>query len=306
MAIKNAILFLSEQPLAPLLNNLDEALAENECRDPGKTEHSTDGFAPLPLSHDEPVLSLRAQDFVMCYYQSCERMLPPQIVNEELAERVGELQEKENRKVGRKERAEIKEQIVFELLPQAFIKKSRTPVIFDLKQNIVFIGATSSGVAEKAVAALRKALGSMPVKPVAATLGGSEHIAQLLASWMQNPSHAAESGFSIGDKCELAQTGAGVSFKGLDITDEHTINYVESGMYPKRINLEYRDGTSLNVTDALEFKSIRVGEEIFLEHEATKDDAEDELAILQADLVLNGSVLSALSEAFLSAFTVES
>lgn len=306
MAIKNAILFLSEQPLAPLLSNVNEALAENECRDPGKTEHSTDGFAPLPLSSDEPVFALHAQNYIMLYYQTCERMLPPQIVSEELAERVGELQEKENRKVGRKERAEIKEQVVFELLPQAFIKKSRIPVIINTEQNIVFVGASSSSKAEKVITALRKAFDSLPVKPFVRVAGGPGAVSQIFAQWLKNPSIAGGHGFEIGDTCELAQTGSGVKFKGLDITDENTISYVESGMYPKRINLEYRDGTSLNVTDALEFKSVRVGEEIFLEHEATKDDAEDELAILQADLVLNGSVLSALSEAFLSVFTVES
>lgn len=57
-----------------------------------------------------------------------ERMLPGKVINEELDRRVAKLAEQSGLKVGKKARAELRDQVEFDLLPKAFIK--RTPVYF--------------------------------------------------------------------------------------------------------------------------------------------------------------------------------
>lgn len=74
-----------------------------------------------------------------------ERMLPGRVIKEEVDKRVAKLAEQSGHKIGKKARAEIRDQVEFDLLPKAFIK--RTPIYFaflSLNRKPVLLVFTSS------------------------------------------------------------------------------------------------------------------------------------------------------------------
>lgn len=83
-----------------------------------------------------------------------ERILPGKVRDEFLAKRVAEFDEREGRKPGKKDYAMLKEEVEFELLPKAFIRRSQVPVIFLGKQRMVLIGTSSPKRADEVMALL--------------------------------------------------------------------------------------------------------------------------------------------------------
>ena len=58
-----------------------------------------------------------------------ERILPSAVINEQLAEKVEEIEQAEARPVGRKERQQLKEELTTTLLPLAFTRSHNTTPI---------------------------------------------------------------------------------------------------------------------------------------------------------------------------------
>jgi hypothetical protein len=84
-------------------------------------------------------------------------------VNEQVAELVEAMEGAENRKVGRKERKEIQDKVVLELLPRAFSKASSTYAYIDTRKGWLVVDASGSNKAEDVVSLIRKAMESLPV-----------------------------------------------------------------------------------------------------------------------------------------------
>ena len=74
-----------------------------------------------------------------------DRNLPAAVINEKLVERMLDVEKRQGYKVGRKQIAELKDEVVNELLPKAFIKRSTVPVIITRAFNrtliLVFTGS---------------------------------------------------------------------------------------------------------------------------------------------------------------------
>lgn len=109
MWIKNLAVFLSKEPFAWSAAELDEKLNAAQCPPCSSQALSSEGFVP-PLK-GEARMVIACDDFLYCQHQEIVRLLPGAVIKEELDERVEALQDQENRKVGRKERADLKEQI---------------------------------------------------------------------------------------------------------------------------------------------------------------------------------------------------
>lgn len=66
---------------------------------------------------------------MMCV-QFNERILPAKVRDEHLGKRVAKLEQMEGRKLSKKEYAQLREQVEFDLLPRAFVRRTNVPVIF--------------------------------------------------------------------------------------------------------------------------------------------------------------------------------
>ena len=285
MWIKNLIVYLGDDAFSFSVGELDQILADNRCQPCGSQTLSTEGFVP-PLKGQDPMV-YAVEGFIYCTYQQTTRLLPGPVIKELLDEKVEHIQDEEGRKVGRKEKAELKEQITFELMPRAFTRSRRTNLLIDTQRKRVLVDASSATRAEEVVACLRKAIGTLPVAYPAPNSAPYTSY----SNWLRDTKLLPE-GFTLGDRCELKGTkdeGAAVKFTAVDLGQEEILAHLETGMVVTRINLAWQDSLELDVNDKLEIKRIKALD--VLQENIDTLDADDAVAELEARISLQGGVL---------------
>lgn len=90
---------------------------------------------------------------VLLRVQINERILPAAVRDEHLKQRVEDVERRQGFKVGRKDFAQLKDEVIFELLPKAFIKRTVVPVMF-VAPHWMFIFTSSPKRADDTIAVL--------------------------------------------------------------------------------------------------------------------------------------------------------
>lgn len=144
-------------------DELNDALATKAARLPGPAELSAVGFSePLGID-DEYVEHIRSQTMTLCV-NFAERMLPGKIVRQRVMAKVKEIEENEDRKVFAREKNQIKDSVVAEMLPRAFIDQKHIRVM--IIGPYIVIDSTSAKKGEEVLSLMRSVLGTLGVRPV--------------------------------------------------------------------------------------------------------------------------------------------
>lgn len=119
-----------------------------------------------------------------------ERILPGKVRDEALAKLVAKTEKQDGRKVSKKEYAQLREQVEFELLPKAFIRRTVVPVIFtklDENRDFMLICTSSAKRADDCAAVMLALYGDDGLKAsalqVEAPLPGQFRTLALGESW---------------------------------------------------------------------------------------------------------------------------
>src|SRR5690606_36633844 len=123
-------------------STLDELLAEHPLKPVGALELFSRGFVS-PFGRAGEALSHRIGDAIWLTVGGEDRLLPSSVVNDMLAQRIAEMEEKQGRKPGGKMRKQMKEDLVHELLPRAFVRPSRTDALIDLAHGVCAVDTSS-------------------------------------------------------------------------------------------------------------------------------------------------------------------
>src|SRR5690606_30813723 len=153
-------------------------------------ELATYGFIS-PLGTEE--MTLHGSGCVLIAARHEQRILPGQVVRDALKEKIDAIEAEQMRNVYKKEREQLKDDIVQALLPRAFIRKSVTRAIIDTATGIAYVDAYSPKKAEDLLSTLREVLGTLPVRP----LNVKQAPLATMTEWVKNssPSH----GLRLGD-----------------------------------------------------------------------------------------------------------
>lgn len=298
MWIRNLCVFLGTERFGWTVGELEAKLADALCPECGSQHPSTQGFVPPLKGHD--AMAYAVDGLVVCLHQEVSRVLPAAVLNEEVAERVERIELGEGRKVGRKERADIKDQAHFELLPRAFTRSRRTPVVIDLNDNRVWVDCAAEKRAEEIVSCLREALGSLPVTRPSASVNPITEMSGWLAPGAELPE-----GFEVGDRCVLEsqdEAKASVRVTAMDLKSDEVRAHLESGMQVTRINLSADDAIEFDLDQSLDLKRIRALDLIAEDLDALEP--EDAVAELQARLSIQGQPLRSLLDRIYTHFGV--
>src|SRR5690606_3892944 len=155
-----------------------------------------------------------------------ERILPGSVVRDALKEKVDEIEAEQMRKVYKKERDQLKDEIVQTLLPRAFLRRSTTYSAIAPDQGLVLVDSASPKRAEDLLSTLREAIGSLPLRPVTVKIAPSA----TLTDWLKTQKASAD--FFVLDECELRDThedGGTVRCKRQDLTGEEIQLHLNSG-----------------------------------------------------------------------------
>jgi len=262
MWFRNLLVYRLTQDIPFDAEALETALLAKPARSCASQELSTYGFiAPFGKGPDAPLVHASG-DFLLIAARKEERILPGSVVRDALKDKVDEIEAEQMRKVYKKERDQLKDDIVQTFLPRAFIRKSATFAAIAPKQGLILVDSASAKRAEDLLSTLREAIGSLPVRQAAPD-------------------------FHVLDECELRDThedGGVVRCKRQDLTSDEIQLHMSSGKQVTQLSLAWQDKLSFVLDDKLVVKRLRF--EDLLQDQAEQDGGDDDLGQQDASFTL--------------------
>jgi recombination associated protein RdgC len=272
MFFRNLTLF--RFPTSLDLSNLDAQLEQTRLKPVGALELSSRGFVS-PFGRDGEALSHRIGDALWLTVGGEDKLLPSSVVNDLLQKKLAELEQREGRKPGGRTRKRLKEDLVHELLPRAFVRPTRTDALLDLEHGLCVVDTSSRKNAENVVSEIRHALGSFPALPLNAEVAPRA----VLTGWIAG--EPLPDGLSLGDECELkdaADKGAVVKCQRQELTGEEIGKHLESGKQVTRLALTLDDHVSFVLGEDLVLRKFKLLDGAVDQLESTeRDDLRAEL-----------------------------
>ena len=211
------------------------------------------------------------------------RQVPASVVQSRVDEMVSEWEATTGRKPGKKERRDLKEQAVAELLPNAFPRKRATWVWIDREKRRLIIDSTSTGTVDDIITALVKLVDGFVAQPLQTVMSP----ATAMACWLED--QCAPGDFDIGKACELKsidETKAVVRYKNHSLLIHEVEAHIATGKFPTSLDLEWDGRVSFTLTDDLKLKKISFSDGVLEQSKAQGHRADD----------FDGNVVMATSE----------
>lgn len=287
---RNLILFQLADTKPPSHADLEAALEGARLRSPGPQELATHGFIS-PYGRGQEVLVHGLGQHTLLSLGSEARLLPAQVINDAMADKLDALAAERGRRPGGRERARIKDEVVTDLLPRAFIKTTRTDAWLDHDKGWLVIDSSSRKIGETLVHALREAIGSFPATPV-----GADGIARtLLTRWLAGDGLPDD--FSLGDECELrdpGEDGAIARCRRQDLDSDEIREHLNAGKQVVQLALTYDERISFVLAEDLTLRKLRFSDVVT--EQLGDIGGEDAIAELDARFALMTAELARLFE----------
>jgi recombination associated protein RdgC len=276
---------------------LDVGAGDGALKPVGPLEMSTRGFVS-PYGRDSEVFTQRFGQVAGICIGGEDRILPAAVVNDLLAKKIEEVKEREGLEmVGGRTRKRMREDLLHELLPRAFVTPSRTSAFLDFGRGLICIDHSSRKVSEQVVSQVRHAVGSFPALPLNAEVAPRA----VLTGWLGG--EPLPEGLSLGSDCELREAGDSghiVKITNGELQGEELAQHLEAGMQCTRLALNLDDHLSFTLGEDLVVRKLK-----FLEGAADQLDnveREDLRAELDARFVLNVGEIQRLFDLLATAF----
>ena len=260
---------------------LEVALHSKPARPCASQELSTYGFiAPFGKGEDAPLVQVSG-DFLLIATRKEERILPGNVVREAVAEKVEQIEADQGRKVYKKERDQIKDEIIQAFLPRAFIRRKATYAAIDTKSGLIYIDAFHPGRAEDLLSTLREVIGSLPVRPITTKLAP----ASSMTDWLKTQKAADK--FFVLDEAKLSDThedGGTIAARRQDLTSDEIQLCLISGKVVTQLSMAWEDKLRFVLDDRMTIR--RLAFEDLLRDQAEQDGGDDALGQQVASFVL--------------------
>lgn len=281
MFFKNLMVYRLTQQIQFDSAALEEALAAKPAREPGSQEMATYGFfAPFGKGEHAPLVHA-SYGYLLIATRKAERNLPASVVRDALKAKVDQIEADQMRKVYKKERDQLKDDIIQELLPRAFLRRKATFAAIDPERGLIFVDTSSANAAEDLLSTLREAIGSLPVRPMTVKVSPGATMTQ----WLKDQQAAED--FHVLDQAVMSDTqedGGKVSATRQDLTSDEITAHISAGKQVTQLSLAWQDKLSFVLDDKLLIKRLRF--EDLLQDQAAQDGGDDELGQLDASFVL--------------------
>lgn len=236
--------------------------------------------------------------FLMISAQKEEKMLPAGVVRRIVEEKVAVIERDQARKVYRKERDQMKDEVILDLLPRAFSRFGQTRALIAPKQGWVIVDTGAHKHAEELLNLLRNTLGTLPV----ALPDVAQSPSAVMTHWLQQPDEQNLS-FVIQDECELrdslVESGV-IRIKGQELESDEFIAHLEAGKRVVKLSLEWDEKLRFMLEESLSIKRLKLADQ--LKDNLDSEYQDDELAQFDTDMTQMGLEFCRLIPQLLEAF----
>lgn len=292
MFFKNALFYKITGDLPALTEDSFSALAFTPCQD---RDISRSGWTPANPYSTELAYPCKTVTAV-CMTRE-DRILPGAVVRQKLVAKIAQIEQAEGRKVYRKERESLKDELVFDLIPQAFTKRTRTHAYIDHDKGLLVVDTSTYRVAEELMKLLRETLGSLPAVPLQVT----ENPALIMTSWLLGEDMPGS--FALGDWAKLGEQRSGGARANLDrqeLTAEEVGAILNSGKVVSALRLTHDESTTFKLHSDLRIAGMRFSDELIAESKESADG--DRKQEFRTDLLLMSRAIRGLHADLVAAF----
>lgn len=304
MLFKNLQIYQIDDPSAiPAPRGLDEMLHNQASREPSQLEAVTLGFtAPysgrpdyfvktIPQIIGAPILLLAAKRI--------EKVIPASTVKALAEKEIARFEEEQNRKLGKKERQRIKDEVLFSLLPNALTKATTTYAYIDLNNQLLVVDSASAKRTDDFCSLLRKAIGTLPVVPLYAT----DSVAISMTNWVLKSDPPAYMDFERTATLESPEGNGKVTVRDLDLESAEVAAHIENGLRVTKLALTYNDEVTFELNEDLQFKKAKLLD--VATDRIMAEEPENEDAKITADIMIQADLFNRLVAATMGAFCID-
>lgn len=264
------------------------------------TQQKSVGWVP-PRGHEHGPLGeyVAGQQILKLMIET--KAVPTDVVQRKLDEQVANIEQQTGRKPGKKERRDLKEEIVHSLLPMAFPKRAAVFVWIDPANKLLVVDSASQARCDDVITALIQSFDGMVLQMLntKASPSGS------MATWLvekEAPAH-----FTIDRECELKacdESKAVVKYGRHPLDIDEVGEHIKQGKMPTKLALTWDSRVSFVLTDGGVLKKIEMLDDTILGDGANAQDgdafdadvtiATGELSVMIKDLIdaLGGEVVA--------------
>ncbi|KZN20834.1 MULTISPECIES: recombination-associated protein RdgC [Pseudomonas] len=282
MLFKNILTFRVAGDLPFTFEELEKALATKRARPCTAQETSHHGFvAPIGKGDDAPLVHIVNNDSALIRVQVDSLLIPESVVKEAVKTKVTEIEETQSRKVKKREKDQIKDEIIQSYLTRAFPLKSSTYLIIDKATGLIYCNTPTAKRAEDMLSLIREVVGSLPVRPLRTKL----EPAISMTEWMKSKK-TPDDFFLLGDAqlSDLDSGGGLLRAKKQDLGDDTLLSLIEAGRHATELRIAYKDQLAMSINNDVALKSISY-ESVF-EEKATADGGDDADSLFNSNLSL--------------------
>ncbi|EAR61680.1 recombination-associated protein RdgC [Neptuniibacter caesariensis] len=297
MWFKNVIFYRLNEAFEYSQEQLQEKLKEQAFTPCKSQELSRYGWVS-PCQQLDEMYAHQVHGMFMLAARKEEKILPGAVIKEAVGDKVARIENEQARKVYKKERDQLKDEVILDLLPRAFSKFQQTYALIAPAQGWIAVDASSHKRAEELLSHLRGTLGSLPI----ALPDVQQSPSAVMSNWLEH-NDSLPQGFEVQDECELRDNvleGGVIRIKGQQLEDEEFIAHLEAGKRVVKLALEWDEQLRFMLQEDLAIKRLKLSEQ--LQEKMADEAAEDEVAQFDVDMVQMGLEFAKLYPALIAAF----
>jgi recombination associated protein RdgC len=295
MWFKNLRIFRFTQFVDLSPETLEKALEQHRFRPCAALEFSRYGWVSPMGKHSEMLTHSANGQTILCARKQ-EKILPAGAINELVDEKVAEMEVANARSVYRKEKLNIKDDVIHTLLPRALTRSAMTFAYIVPEQKLLIIDAASPAKAEELMEYLRAALGSLPVAP----LSCHGDMADVMTRWLKQRPPV---NFDLDDECELRNARDGkniVRCKNQELESDEVEAHLKAGKRVTQLALNWKEAIQFVLCEDFSIKRLRFSEMV-QEQADTEADADDFATRFDQDFVVMSLQLNQLIDELIDA-----
>ena len=289
---KNLLVYRLAADWSATVAQIEAALDAARFTECGLTQARAIGWvSPRGEEHGVLIEAIAGQWLLQLMVES--KVVPGSVVKRQVDVLAAQVEKQTGRKPGKKQRNELKDQALLDLLPMAFTKRAAVKVWIAPAERLLVLDAGSASRADEVLTALTQALPGLSATLVNTAVSPAAAMAEWLVSG------EAPASFTIDRDCELkAADGEKPVVRyarhALDIAEIR--EHIQAGKQPTRLALTWQGRVSFMLTEGLQIKKVSFLDGVFEGRSAKSDEGFDaDAAIATGELApLIGDLLDAL------------